>query len=147
AAVSVALMLVGSLLSPLAPWPLSFLIDTVLRDNGLVEHPLPGFLARLLGPLAGNRFDLLVLAVLAGLTINLLQHALNVVDNYVNTKLELSMVLDFRSDMFHHVQKLSLAHHDKKRSGMLIYIVNSQGDSAARLLMAIPALAQSTLML
>src|SRR5207244_1652144 len=54
---------------------------------------------------------------------------------------------DFRSDLFEHAQRLSLTFHDQKRSGMLIYAINAQADAAARLVMAIPPLAQSVLTL
>ena len=53
--------------------------------------------------------------------------ALNVLHNYVTTKLDQYMVLDFRSDLFRHAQRLSLAFHDQKRSGMLIYAINFHG--------------------
>src|SRR6202034_1609049 len=46
-------------------------------------------------------------------------------------------------DLFQHVQRLSLAHHDQRQSGMMIYIVNSMGNAAARLVMIFPGLAQS----
>jgi len=38
-----------------------------------------------------------------------------------------------RSDLFRHAQRLSLAYHDQRRSGMIIYAINSQADAAARL--------------
>jgi ATP-binding cassette, subfamily B, bacterial len=57
------------------------------------------------------------------------------------------MVLDFRSDLFRHAQRLSLAYHDRRRSGTLIFAINSQANSAAGLVMAILPLAQSILTL
>jgi ABC-type multidrug transport system fused ATPase/permease subunit len=42
---------------------------------------------------------------------------------------------------------MSLAFHDRRRSGMLIYMVNSQGDAPAGLIMTIPTLAESALTL
>ena len=59
------------------------------------------------------------------------------------TRVSQSMVLDFRSDLFQHAQRLSLAFHDQRRGGMLIYAINFQADAAARLVMAIPPLLQS----
>ena len=139
---SVALIIFGSLVSLLAPWPLKILVDSVLES-----HPLPAFLVAILGSLATNRFALLAIVVAAGLGITILIHASSVLDNYVNTKLDLRMVLDFRSDLFQHAQRLSLAFHDQRRSGMLIYAINFQADAVARLVMAIPPLAQSILTL
>jgi ATP-binding cassette subfamily B protein len=139
AMVSVALILLGALFGLLLPWPLKFLVDNVLQGE-----PLPEFLAALLGT---DRTTLLIIAVVAGLLFTVVQSGLNVLDNYVNTKIDQSMILDFRSDLFRHAQRLSLAFHDQRRSGMLIYAINFQADAAARLVMAIPQLAQSVLTL
>jgi ABC-type multidrug transport system fused ATPase/permease subunit len=136
------LIVLAGLAGLLTPWPVQFLIDSVLE-----QHPLPPFLAQLLGGFAQDRFALLVLAVLAGLAIVVLQNALTVLDNYVNTKLDQNMVLDFRSDLFQHAQKLSMAFHDQRRSGHLIFAINSQGDAVARLVSTVPPLAQSVLTL
>jgi ATP-binding cassette, subfamily B, bacterial len=131
-----------TLLGLLSPWPLQILIDSVLGD-----HPLPAILARLLGPLASDRFGLLVFAVTAGLTITLVENALNVLNSHVQTKAEQRMILDFRSDLFQHAQRLPLAFHDNRRSGMLMYAINFQADAAASLTMTLQPLAQSFLTL
>jgi ABC-type multidrug transport system fused ATPase/permease subunit len=85
--------------------------------------------------------------VVAGLAIALLDNGLAVLSNYVQTRLEQRVVLDFRSDLFQHAQRLSLAFHDQKRSGMLIYAINGQGDAVAGMIMIIPALGQSLITL
>lgn len=138
ASISVALMVLGAAAGLLAPWPLKVLIDNVLGSESL-----PGWLSWF----AGSRLALLWCAVLGGLVLTLAQNVLNVVDNYVNTKIDQNMTLDFRSDMFQHVQCLSLAHHDQRRSGQLIYAINYMADAPARLVMTIPPLAQSALTL
>ena len=142
AIVSVALIVLGTLAGLLAPWPLQVLFDNVLADK-----PLAPLLATFLGPLGQSRIGLMLLVVVGGVVIALMQHGLTVLDNYVNTKIDQSMILDFRSDLFRHAQRLSLAFHDQRRSGMLIYTINSQADAAARLVMTIPPLAQSVLTL
>ena len=83
----------------------------------------------------------------AGLLFTLLCQGLSVLDNYVNTKIDQNMVLDFRSDLFQHAQRLSMTFHDQRRSGQLIYAINFQADAAARLVMTIPPLVQSLLTL
>jgi ABC-type multidrug transport system fused ATPase/permease subunit len=142
AVVSVILMLLGALAGLLAPWPLQFLVDQVLQGK-----PLPPALQWALGAMAANRMALLIAAVVAGLAVALLQNGLTVLDNYVNTKIDQSMVLDFRSDLFQHAQRLSMTFHDQRRSGSLIYAINFQADAASRLIMAIPPLVQSILTL
>jgi ATP-binding cassette subfamily B protein/subfamily B ATP-binding cassette protein MsbA len=142
AAFSVVLIGLGALASLLAPWPLKILIDSVLQD-----HPLSPVVAFLVGPMDHSRVGLMLFAVIAGVLVTLLQSGLTVLDNYVNTKIDQSMILDFRSDLFRHAQRLSLAFHDQRRSGNLIYAINSQADAIARLVMTVPPLAQSVLTL
>jgi ATP-binding cassette subfamily B protein len=141
-AVSAALIVLGALVGLLVPWPMKFLVDNVLSGQ-----PMPPTLAWLLGPAAQDRMSLLVLTVVAGFVLVLVQNVLTVLDSYVNTKIDQSMVLEFRSDLFRHAQRLSLAFHDQRRSGMLIYAINFQADAVARVIMAIPPLAQSALTL
>jgi ABC-type multidrug transport system fused ATPase/permease subunit len=57
------------------------------------------------------------------------------------------MVLDFRSDMMQHAQRLSLAFHDQRRTGKIIFAINNMGSEIARLLTVIPPLAESLLTL
>src|SRR5207245_1671865 len=92
AAFSVFLMIVGSLVGLLLPWPFKFLVDNVLQNE-----PLSPTMAGLLGSLADHRTRLLIVVVTAGLVLTLLQNGLSVLDNYVNTKVEQHMILDFRS--------------------------------------------------
>jgi ATP-binding cassette subfamily B protein/subfamily B ATP-binding cassette protein MsbA len=117
----------------------------ILFDNVLGDRPLPPFLDFFLGPL--EPVGLMLVVVIGGVVLTLLHNGLTVLDNYVNTRMDQSMVLDFRSDLFRHAQRLSLSFHDQRRSGMLIYAINSQADAAARLVMAVPSLAQSLLTL
>ncbi|MGQ0762605.1 MAG: ABC transporter ATP-binding protein [Acidobacteriota bacterium] len=142
AAISVALILLSSGAALLMPWPLKVLVDNVLEG-----HPLPPFLAGIFGSGSDIRFTLLVFAVLAGLAIALIDSGLTVLSNYVNTKMDQRMVLDFRSDLFQHAQRLSLSFHDQRRSGQLIFAINGQADAIARLVMIIPPLAQSVITL
>ncbi len=142
AVASLIITLVVTAVSLLSPWPLKILLDNVLGKD-----PLPTILGLPLGPLAQDRFSLLVLVVLFGLGLTLAENALGVVSNYVHTKLDLGMTLDFRSDLFQHAQRLSMAYHDRRRSGMLIYAINSQGGAVPHLVMLIPALGQELLTL
>jgi ATP-binding cassette subfamily B protein len=136
--VSIAMVGVGSLAALLTPWPLKILVDSVLGTR-----PAPGPLAAI----GHNRTHLLIFAVLAGLGVTLLLNGLTVLDEYVNTKIDQGMVLDFRSDLFQHALRLSFAYHDERRYGELIYIINYMADAAAKLVIVIPPLAQSVLTL
>jgi len=124
----------------LAPWPLKILFDSVLGN-----HPLPGPIQPLLDGLPDDRLLLLIIVVSGGFLITLSENLLGVWNSYAQTKLEQGIILDFRSDLFEHAQRLSLAYHDRRRSGGLIYAINYQADSAAGLLMALQPLVQSGL--
>jgi ATP-binding cassette subfamily B protein len=142
AGASVIVTIFGAFAALLAPWPLKIVVDNVLE-----KRPLPHGLASVLGGVGANRIELLVAAVLFGLFVALLTNGLQVISNYVNTKIEQFITLDFRSHLFLHAQKMSLAFHDRRRSGMLIYMINSQGDAPAGLILTIPMLAESALTL
>jgi ATP-binding cassette subfamily B protein/subfamily B ATP-binding cassette protein MsbA len=142
AAISIGLMVLISLVGLLVPWPYKFLVDHVMENR-----PIPPWLASILGPLAQRPYVLVILVAITSFLITVLHYALDVLDNYVNTKIDQNMVLDFRSDLFQHAERLSLTFHDQRRTGMLIYAINFQADAAARLVMTIPQLARSFLTL
>ena len=140
AIVSVILIFVGGVIGLATPWPLKILVDNVLQDK-----PLPGVLQDWFGGL--DRYTLLYVAVFSSFFLTLLVYGVAVLDRYVNTKLDQRMALDLRSDLFEHAQKLSMAYYDKRRTGHLIFVINSQGESVSRLLMTIPPVAQSLITL
>ena len=45
-------------------------------------------------------------------------------NSYVDTKLEQNMILDLRSDLFAHCQRLSLTFHDVRQTGELMSRIN-----------------------
>ena len=139
AGISLGMVVAGSIMALLSPWPLAILIDTVLGNK-----PLPSLIGWIGEP---DRYLLLVLAVVSGLVVTGLGHGLAVVDDYVNTKLDQSMVLELRSDLFRHSQGLSMAFHDKKRTGTLMYQINNQASALGGLTVAVPPVLQSVLTL
>jgi ABC-type multidrug transport system fused ATPase/permease subunit len=142
ALVSFAATVLVSLLALLEPWPLKVLFDSVLGS-----HPLPRPIAGVLGPLAGDEVTLLLAIVAAGFGLTLLNNALKVLNSYYETRVSQGMVLDFRSDLFRHSQRLSLDFHDRTKGGALIYAINFQADAAAGLVMALLPLFRSGLTL
>jgi ATP-binding cassette, subfamily B, bacterial len=142
ALVSLVLLLLATVFSLLGPWPLKLLVDNVLEGQ-----PLPPFLGDLLGGWGENRDSLLVIVVLAGLAIVLIDNALGVISKFVNTKIEQHMVLDVRSDLYRHTQKMSLAFHDRRKTGRVIHALNNQGAAVGALVMTVPDLGRNVLML
>jgi ABC-type multidrug transport system fused ATPase/permease subunit len=139
---STALLLFSSALGLLTPWPLKILIDNVLQ-----QHPLPGALTALLGGLAANRSLLLVVAVSTGLVLTIITNLATVLHKHVDTTIQESVQLDFRSELFQHAQKLSLAFHDRRRSGRLILAITNQGGALTSVMMSIPPLVQGVITL
>src|ERR671911_1386587 len=136
---SLGMVGLSALMALLSPWPLALLIDTVLGNK-----PLPA----LVGFLDGlDRETLLVIAVLSGLLVTGLEHGLAVVDDYVHTKLDQNMVLDLRSDLFRHAQRMSLSFHDGKRTGALMYQINNQAAAVGAVTVSLPPLLTSGLTL
>ncbi len=142
ASVSAVLILLATGLGLLAPWPLKILIDHVLE-----QKPIPSYLDWLLAPVAENRYGMLLVAVVGGLGLTALQHAVKVLDSYVNTKVDQGMVLDFRSDLFEHAQRLSFAYHDNGRAGKVIFAINNMGGAISQMIMIVPPVVQSLLTL
>src|SRR6476646_9378810 len=138
AILSVAATIASVGLGLLLPWPLKIVVDSVLGSR-----PLPAFLIDRFG--GADRFTMLTIAVLAGLTFTLLVNALAVAMSYVNTRLEQGIILDFRSDLFHHAERLSVAYRDQVNTGRLIYAINFESIAAGRLIMALQPLGQGVL--
>jgi ABC-type multidrug transport system fused ATPase/permease subunit len=139
---SAILSLLTIVVSLALPWPLAVVIDNALGDK-----PLPFWAAPFAGSLAGSAGGLILFAVLASLALQLINSALHIAAEFVNTKIDQHITLDLRSQVFLHAQKMSLAFHDQRRSGMLVYMINSQGDAAAGLVRTVPMLAESALTL
>jgi ATP-binding cassette subfamily B protein/subfamily B ATP-binding cassette protein MsbA len=138
----VLLIALGAGVGLLTPWPMKILVDSAIG-----HAPVSGLVKVVAGPFAERPMALLVFAVLAGLVLTVAQNAMSVLNNYVNTRLDQNIVLDFRTELFAHAERLSMSYHDRSHSGMLIYVINSQGDAVAKLVMAIPQLGQSVLTL
>jgi ATP-binding cassette subfamily B protein len=141
AVASALLTLLTSGVGLLTPWPMKILVDSVLGNE-----PLPPIVRHVL-PQMPEKFSLLVIAVCAGLGVSLIVNLLAVATSYLNTKLDLAMTLDFRSDLFQHAQRLSMAYHERRRSGMIIYIINSMAGAPTGLVMALLPLVQNVLTL
>jgi ABC-type multidrug transport system fused ATPase/permease subunit len=142
AAGSVVIIILSGLAALLAPWPLKIVIDNVLNSA-----PLDPWLVHVFPFLPTGRTALLWVAVLLSLGAALLVNALAVLENYLNTKINLGISLDYRADLFEHAQKLSMSYHDQRRSGLLIYMIGYQCDAASGLIMAVPPLAQNLITL
>jgi ATP-binding cassette, subfamily B, bacterial len=136
---SIALMLVSAFTGLLDPLPLAFLVDVVLG-----HHQPPGFIKDTIGT---NKTTLIVFAMVARVLISSIPYALSIADNYINTRLDQYIALDFQSDLYQHCQKLSQGYYDDKSGGDFIYRINSEARSAGSLLVSLPPFVQSLITL
>ena len=126
----------------LSPWPLQILVDNVIG-----QAPLPAALAGVVSDAGAHRFVLLVVAVIAGLLFAMAGAGIHVVNSYVNTKLEQRIIADFRSDLFRHTERLSVAYRDQVSTARLMYGINFEAAAAGTLVLSIQPLAQAALTL
>ena len=134
-----SLLFVGVGLSLLEPWPMAFLVDGVL---GTKQHR-----SIATGLFGTDKHTLVIVAALAGLLLALLTNGLNVVTEYVNTKLDTRLRLDFRRDLFDRAQQLPLSYHDTHRAGYFAQNINTHTTALGRIVVDIPPLVQSFLTL
>ena len=139
AVISVVLTVLLAALALAEPWPLAFVIDSIIGGE-----PAPGWAEGIFGSSVGA---LIALAVVATLFLTLLYGVLTVWNEYLLTNVDQRMVLDFRSEMFEHAQKLSLAFHDNESKGILMYRINDQAAAMGQIVTALPAVAQALLTL
>lgn len=134
---AVAFMVLSALVALALPWPLAFLVDSALG-----QRPPPEIFARLSGDSRSSR---IVFAVLLGLFLTLVSNGVSILSSYVQTRLEQRMIFDLRSDMFAHVQRLSMAFHDSAKTGGLMFAINYQAAAVGEIAVAVLPLAQNVL--
>ena len=131
--VSIAVTVLAAVLSLAQPWPLALMVDTVSGHRT--------------SPLGLDNMTLLVIVVIASFVLTVLVHGLNVGNSFVDSTLEQNMVLDLRSDLFAHCERLSLAFHDARRTGELMGRINYSAAALGIVVMAFPPLVESVLTL
>jgi ATP-binding cassette subfamily B protein/subfamily B ATP-binding cassette protein MsbA len=94
----------------LKPWPLKVLIDNVLGGKPLALAAFAHY----------SRGDLLIAACAGGVVIYLLTGLLTVANNYLTISIGQRMVNDLRSQLFDHLQRLSLGFHRRREIGDLM---------------------------
>jgi subfamily B ATP-binding cassette protein MsbA len=109
----------------LQPWPLKVVLDDVLRSRA--SH---GTTMRWIHGLVGtDNLAMLKFACAAVLAIALLDAISSYAEKYLTTSVAQWISYDLRRTIYSHMQKLSLAFHDQKRTGDLISRVTSDIDS------------------
>src|ERR1051326_4516705 len=103
----------------LEPWPLKIVFDHIFGTK-----KVPGWLASFVAPTFGlDKLGILHFAVAAVIVIALLGAASAYAEKYLTTSVGQWVMHDLRRALYHHIQRLSLAYHDRKSTGDLISIV------------------------
>jgi ATP-binding cassette, subfamily B, bacterial len=99
----------------LKPWPLKVVIDYVLTGQPLTWAFVASF----------SNETILVLSCLSLVLIYLFLGGMTILNNYTTIKIGQRLVNDFRSDLYSHLQRLSLAFHSRRQVGDLLYRVTA----------------------
>jgi ATP-binding cassette, subfamily B, bacterial len=137
----VALTVLTAVFGLAEPWPLAIILNNVLEDQRS-----SGFVRFFFGT-EPNVWVILVTMVVARFLITAIGNAFTVGNHYLGSKMEQNMVLDLRSDLFAHVQRLSLTFHDERKTGALMSHINTQAAAVGNIVMVVPPIAESLLTL
>ena len=122
-ALTIALVaVVGETLTDiLEPWPIKIVVDNILQSKKL-PSVLGGIVTGLFG---SNASAVLYFAVAAVALIAIVGAVSSYVEKYLTTSVSQWVGHDLRRTLYHHIQRLSLAEHDRSRTGDLITRVTS----------------------
>src|SRR6188474_32176 len=139
--VVVVLTVLTASLGLLEPWPLAVILNQVLNDTEST-----GIVRTLFGS-DPTVWVVLVAMVSARFLVIVLGNAFTVLNHYLGSRMEQNMVLDLRSDLFEHAQRLSFTFHDQRQTGALMSQINLQAASVGTIVMVLPPIAEALLTL
>jgi subfamily B ATP-binding cassette protein MsbA len=113
----------------LEPWPLKVVFDYVFGS----KH-MPDWLASIVNLIGTDKLSILNFAAIAVILIALFGAISSYGEKYLTTSVGQWVMHDLRSVLYGHIQKLSLAYHDQKRTGDLISRVTSDIDAVQNLI-------------
>jgi ATP-binding cassette subfamily B protein len=122
----------------LKPWPLQIVIDNVLGGKPATIPALQGVPAS----------RLLILACVGIVVVHLGSGGLTLLHNYTAIGIGQKMVNDLRGAFYAHLQRLSLAFHDRQRVGDLLYRITADSFAVQTMIMngALPILSALVLL-
>jgi len=121
-AVILAAMLVQTVMSLAAPWPLKIVIDTVIGNQRQPEWI--NWLLTMLGG-AAHKGHIAVAAAIATVLIAVVTGAAMYAVSYFTESLSQSIGNDLRMRLYSHLQELSLAYYDTTRVGTILSTLTS----------------------
>jgi ATP-binding cassette, subfamily B, bacterial len=121
-------LLIGLLASPLGlltPLPLKIAVDSVLGSQ-----PPPAFLARFIpGAWLQDRIAILWLAIALVIVVAVLDRLQTIASAVLAAYVGEGMLREFRSVLFRHAQRLSIAYHDVRGTADTLYRIQSDAAS------------------
>jgi len=135
------LTVLAAMLGLAEPWPLAVILNQVLHS----EQP-SGPVKAVFGS-DPTPWVVLVSMLLARFLIVVLGNGFTVLNHFLGAKTEQNMVLDLRSDLFDHAQRLSLTFHDQRQTGALMSQINTQAAAMGNIVMVIPPIAEAAMTL
>ena len=138
---ALVLTILAAILGLAEPWPLAVILNQVLKS----AHP-SGIVRTIFGSKPETAVVLITM-VSARFLIIVLGNAATVQNHFLGAKMEQNMVLDLRSDLFDHVQRLSFTFHDRRQTGALMSQINLQAAAVGNIVMVIPPLLEAGLTL
>jgi ATP-binding cassette, subfamily B, bacterial len=118
-------VIVGGVADILQPWPLKLVFDNVLKTK-----PTHGWLSRFISSTMGqDTFAILNFAAAAVVIIAIVGAVSSYAEKYLTTSVGQWVMYDLRRTLYSHIQRLSLAYHDQKRTGELISTATSDIDA------------------
>src|SRR5438270_3309333 len=108
----------------LQPWPLKIVLDDVLQS----KHAHGALLQLMQATFGTDKMAIVRFACLAVFAIALLDGVCSYFEKYLTTNVGQWVTYDLRRILYAHIQRLSLAFHDQKRTGDLISRVTSDVD-------------------
>jgi ATP-binding cassette, subfamily B, bacterial len=114
-----------SIANLLEPWPIKIVLDNVLKSRAI-----GGWLSPLIASFTGgDKLAALKFAALAVLAIAAVGALCSYAEKYATTSVSQWVMHDLRQRLYFHIQRLSLAYHDRKQTGDLISRVTTDIDA------------------
>jgi ATP-binding cassette subfamily B protein len=139
----IAIFLLNLLATPIAllkPYALKLIID-----NGFSSQPLPGFIRVFFpGDFVFNFNTVIIIAAIFAILVALIDNINGFISWVLGTFTGEKLVLNFRTILFNHIQRLSLAYHDTKGASDSLYRIQWDTVSVrAFILSQLPSLVSS----
>jgi ABC-type multidrug transport system fused ATPase/permease subunit len=117
----VILSLTCTLISLVEPWGMKILVD-----NALGNQPLPDWLQRAFSFLPlDSPYALALFAVLGALALGMFRNVVEVITEYIKSRINNGINTRFAADVFNHFLRLSFRYHDRTTVGDSIYLVGN----------------------